>query len=115
MAEAQTLPDYPRGLDFQQVWAALMENREQLRKNAEQQEKTDRQMKETDRRLGKLGNSFGEVVEYMVAPNLQEKFNDFEYDFQEVSTRHKVRDKKNNIFLKSMFFCKMAILLCWSK
>jgi len=114
MAEAQTLPDYPRGLDFQQVWAALMENREQLRKNAEQQEETDqivketaklqeetaRQMKETDRRLGKLGNSFGEVVEYMVAPNLQEKFNDFEYDFQEVSTRHKVRDKKNNIFFE---------------
>ena len=98
MAEAQTLPDYPRGLDFQQVWAALMENRKQLKETDLIVKETARQMKETDRRLGKLGNSFGEVVEYMVAPNLQEKFNDFEYDFQEVSTRHKVCDKKNNIF-----------------
>ena len=66
MAEAQTLPDYPRGLDFQQVWAALMENREQIKEtdrivkeNAKQQEKTDLQMKETDKQLGKLGNRFG--------------------------------------------------------
>ena len=28
MAETQTLPDYPRGLTFEQVWTALMENRE---------------------------------------------------------------------------------------
>jgi hypothetical protein len=25
-----TQPTYPKGLDFEQVWAALMENREQL-------------------------------------------------------------------------------------
>ena len=31
MAEVQTLPDYPRGLDFEQVWAGLMENREQIK------------------------------------------------------------------------------------
>jgi len=29
MGKAQTQPAYPRGLDFEQVWAALMENREQ--------------------------------------------------------------------------------------
>ncbi|MCL1812968.1 MAG: hypothetical protein FWG29_05545 [Treponema sp.] len=99
MAEVQTLPDYPRGLDFQQVWAALMEDRERLketerilRENAEQfaqqqketdrivkenakqqeetkrqQEETARQMKETDKQLGKLGNRFGDVIEYKYA------------------------------------------------
>jgi hypothetical protein len=81
MAEVQTLPDYPRGLDFQQVWAALMENREQIKEtdrivkeNAKQQEdtkrqqeETARQMKETDKQLGKLGNRFGDVIEYKYA------------------------------------------------
>jgi len=33
----------------------------------------------------------------MISPNLQEKFREFGYDFQEASTKHKVRDKKNDI------------------
>ena len=111
MAKVQTQQDYPRGLDFQQVWAALMENREQLketkqilRENAErfdrQQEKTDRQMKETDRRLGKLGNRFGDVIEYMVTPNLRQKFRDLGYDFPKVNQNSDVSDIDNNIFLE---------------
>ena len=54
MGKAQAV--YPKGLDFEQVWAALMENREQLKEtdrivkeNAERQRETDRQIKETDR------------------------------------------------------------------
>jgi len=30
MADVQTVPDYPRGLDFQQVWAGLMEAKQIL-------------------------------------------------------------------------------------
>ena len=33
------LPDYPRGLTFEDVWAALMEDREQMRKHREEHEK----------------------------------------------------------------------------
>ena len=44
MAETSSLPDYPRGITFEQVWAALMEHRELIKE-------TDRQMKETDQRL----------------------------------------------------------------
>ena len=90
MGDMQTKTDYPRGLDFEQVWAALMETREQ-------QKETDRQIKEIGKRFGDFTNRFGEVVEYMIAPNLQEKFHDFGYDFQEASTNHKVRDNKNKI------------------
>jgi hypothetical protein len=89
---------------FESVWAGLQEVKQILKENAEQQKETDRQMKETDRivkeigkRLGDFTNSFGDVVEYMIAPNLQEKFRDLGYDFQEASTKHKVRDKKNDI------------------
>jgi hypothetical protein len=115
MGNVQTQIDYPRGLDFEQVWAALMENREQQKETDRQIKETDRQMKETFReikelqketernidkvgkQLGDFTNSFGEVIECMIAPNLQEKFNDFGYDFQEASTKHKIHDKKNGI------------------
>jgi len=70
----------------------------QARKEAEQERKeTERVLKETSRRLGDFTNSFGEIVEYMVAPNLQDRFFDLGMDFQEVSKDIKIRDKKNGI------------------
>ncbi|MCL2244440.1 MAG: hypothetical protein FWC03_08245 [Treponema sp.] len=119
MENTQTQIDYPRGLTFEHVWAALMEDREQIkesRKEFDQQmkesrmefdqqmkktnlqlEETDRHLKEIGKRFGDFTNRFGEVVEYMIAPNLQEKFCEMGFDFQEVSTNHKANDKKNNI------------------
>ena len=51
-----------RGLNFQKVWAALMEDRERLNKEIaernkeieERQKETDRQIKETNRQMGDL-------------------------------------------------------------
>ncbi|MCL1928879.1 MAG: hypothetical protein FWG07_08830 [Treponema sp.] len=114
MAEVQTQQDYPRGLNFEQVWAALMENRElqketdRLQKeNALRQKETDRQMKETDRqikeinkRFGDFSNRFGEIAEYMVAPGLQDKFRKMGLTFQEASNHAKYRDDDNNIFFE---------------
>jgi len=102
--ETTALPDYPRGLTFEQVWAAQMEDREQLRKLRENQEETARQMKETDRRmketdrqLGKLGNRFGEMIEYMVLPNLLEKFRKLGFIFTKAYPHATIEDGKNNI------------------
>jgi len=129
MEAVQTQPVYPNGLDFQQVWAALMENREQLKETdriikevgelqketARRQEETALQMKETDRqmketmketdrqikeimketdrrmddfnkRFGEFTNRFGEVVEYMIAPNLREKFWEMGLKFNQANT-----------------------------
>jgi len=83
MDTVQTQPTYPKGLDFEQVWAALMENREQI--------------KEIGKRLGDFTNSFGDVVEHMIAPNLLEKFQEMGFDFEETSNNVKVRNKKNDI------------------
>jgi hypothetical protein len=77
------------GLNFEQVWAALME--------------TDRQMKETDQRItkmnrelnraiGKLSNRFGELIEHLVSPNLLEKFKALNYQFSQINTRVKCQD-----------------------
>ncbi|MCL2196630.1 MAG: hypothetical protein FWB77_03340 [Treponema sp.] len=89
MAEIQTQPNYPKGITFEQVWASLD-------KLTQEQRETSQQIKEIGKRLGDFTNSFGDVVEYMISPNLQEKFRDLGYDFQEASTKHKVRDKKND-------------------
>jgi len=54
-------------------------------------------MKEIGKRFGDFTNRFGEVVEYMIAPNLQDKLYDMGLDFQEVCPNYKVRSKKHNI------------------
>jgi len=137
MGDTQILPPYPKGLTFDQVWAALMENREQLKENAreikeaqqetarqiketqqetarqikETQQETDRQIKATDlqikdinKRFGDYSNRLGEIAEYMIAPNLREKFNELGYDFQKTSKNTEVSDHKNNIFMEIDFF-----------
>ena len=97
----RTQTEYPRGLDFEQVWAALMENREQ-------QKETDRQMKETERflkeqsaeinkKIGSLTNLFGDFTLGMIAPKLREKFRDFGLIFPRSSLNYDINDTKNNI------------------
>ena len=123
MGNVQTQADYPRGLDFEQVCAALMENRELQKETDRQMKETDRQMKETDRKLNEIGkrlgdftNSFGSVIEYMVAPNLQDKFQDLDLDFQIASKDVKIRDPKNNIkfeidiFLQNGDFAMLVVI-----
>ena len=103
------IPDYPRGITFEQVWAGLMENRKHLeetdrliKETAAQMKENDRQltkqmrendrrltrqMRETDRRMGYLGNRFGELAEHLVAPGIKERFNEQGYHFEIVATR----------------------------
>ena len=85
--------EYQKGLTFEDVWAALMENRQQMKESQEKndrewerlREEADKERKKTDRIIGKLGNRFGELVEHLVAPNLMEKFNDLGFSFTESS------------------------------
>ena len=82
--------DYPKGLDFEQVWAALQE--------------TDRLLKETikenNKRFGDMDNRFGDVIEAIVTPSLLDKFGDMGLEFQTVSPNFKVRDHKNKIYFE---------------
>ena len=93
-----TIPDYPRGITFEQVWAGLMETRKQQKKDRrrmqkafekadKQMEETRKQMKETGRRMGYLSNRFGELAEHLVAPGIVERFNELGYRFNSVATR----------------------------
>jgi predicted GNAT family acetyltransferase len=112
--------------NFDTVWAGLektnatldkiaqqqKENAEQLKETdriiketARRQEETDREIKETariakenDKRIGELSNRFGEMVEYMVVPNLLEKFQELGFVFDKVHQNTAITDRKNNIF-----------------
>jgi len=118
MADTNIQPTYPKGITFEQVWTSLdklsqqqirtsqaveettqtvKETSRKVEETTRTVEETSRQIKELGKRFGDFTNSFGDVVEYMVSPNLQEKFHDLGYDFHEASTKHKVRDKKNDI------------------
>ena len=110
MPETQTA----NTIGFDQVWAALMENREQMKETDRQMKETDRRMKETDRqmketdrqmkdlskRFGDFTNRFGEVVEYMIAPGLREKFKEFGLNFPRANSNSDVSDYDNKIFLE---------------
>ena len=101
MAEAQTLPDYPRGLTFEHVWAALMETRARQEKDArEMKESLEKSREEFDKRLGNFTNLFGEIAEYMVAPKLREKFKELGLIFPKANSNSNVRDYDNNIFFE---------------
>jgi hypothetical protein len=59
---------------FESVWALIQEVGRKQEENALQLKETDRIVKETSKQMGSMNNRFGEIVEYMVAPNLREKF-----------------------------------------
>jgi hypothetical protein len=57
---------------FESVWAILDRVSTKQEELVASQKETDRIVKETAKQIGKLNNRFGEIVEYMVAPNLRE-------------------------------------------
>jgi len=88
------------------IWAILREVAENQRETdrimKENAERLNRQMKETDSRLnkqlGKLGNRFGEMIEYMVVPNLITKFHELGFVFEKAYHDAVIKDKTNNIY-----------------
>jgi hypothetical protein len=104
------------GLTFEKVWAAiqatndeiketgrslkesLKETRQLIEETGRQMKETGRQMKETDRRVGALTNRFGEMVEYMVIPNLLAKFGELNFTFTKAYPDAQIADPEHDIF-----------------
>jgi len=102
MKQASTVPDYPRGVTFEEVWASLMETRQLINEVSESQKETDRQIKETEqivkensKQIGGLHRSFGELAEHMVAPGIAKRFNELGFKFDSIADGNvKILDKK---------------------
>ena len=76
----------------------------EMKEKAEQDKRDKREMEESakrlDKQLGKLGNRFGEMVEYMVMPNLVKKFRKLGYVFTKAYPHADISDSENNIFVE---------------
>jgi hypothetical protein len=82
---------------LQEITESQKETDRIVKEVAESQKATDRQIQRTDSELGKLSKRMGEVVEFMVAPNLCEKFKELGFNFSESSQKKVVTDKDNKI------------------
>jgi septal ring factor EnvC (AmiA/AmiB activator) len=113
-----------KGLTFEKVWAAIQATNEQIKETdrivkenaqqiaqqmketAQQMKETDKQMKETgkqmketDKRIGAITNRFGEILEYMVVPNLVKKFAELGFTFTKAN-RTEITDREHNIIME---------------
>ncbi|MDR2447824.1 MAG: hypothetical protein LBD58_11165 [Treponema sp.] len=116
METTQTIPEWRAVAD--EIWTIIRENAQGLKELRESQKATDKQLKATDkqlkatdkqleatdkqleatgRQLGKLGNRFGEMLEYMVIPNLLVKFEELGFTFTKAN-RTEIKDKEHTIF-----------------
>jgi hypothetical protein len=101
----ETTQSIGEGLTFEKVWAAiqasheeLKEVRQMIKETDKQIKETDKQMKETDKRVGAITNRFGEMVEYMIVPNLVAKFQELGFTFTRASRDVEIADRVQNIF-----------------
>jgi len=116
---SDTQPAYPKNIGFEQVWASLDRLAESQKKTdrqieerrketdrqiKERQEETDRQIKDLNKCFGEYSNRLGEIAEYMIAPNLRDKFNELDFNFQKTSKNTEVSDRLNNIFFEIDYF-----------
>ena len=83
-------------LTFEKVWAMFQETDRRFQETDRQFKETREQMKETDRRIGELGNRFGELAEHLVAPSINEKFNELNFTFDTVSQNIRIADSSKH-------------------
>jgi uncharacterized protein YydD (DUF2326 family) len=67
--------------------------------------KVGRELKEVSRMVGDLGNKFGKLAEYLIVPNMMEKFNALCYEFTKTGRNIKIAgpDKKT---LRNRYFAR---------
>jgi hypothetical protein len=86
------------GLTFEKVWAMFQETREQFQEAKLMILETGKQIKQNNEQYGDLSRRFGEVVEHLVAPGIEEKFNEMGYHFSEVHDgNNKIKDENGEI------------------
>ena len=114
----ETQQIYTEKPNAETIWAILQETdrivketAELQRQNAEKQgkaldkqekalEEQKRRAKHLDKKLGKLGDRFGEMVEYMVMPNLVRKFRKLGYKYTKANPHTVIADYENKIFME---------------
>jgi hypothetical protein len=80
----------------------FQETDRKMQETSRQIKETERLMRESseklNREMGKLGNKLGSVVEHMIIPDIEKKFNEMGYTFENVSTNLKMKDPSGNTY-----------------
>jgi hypothetical protein len=82
----------------------MQETDRRMQETDRQMQETDRRMQATDKRLGHLGNRMGEVVEWLMTPDLHKKFNEFGYSFNKMCRRCRFEDNYGHILAEADVF-----------
>jgi hypothetical protein len=115
--EKNQLKGYSSGMEqpatINDMLVLMREDRENFRLMSQETDRkfqeTDRKIQETDRlmresseylnrKLGELGNKLGSLVEHMVIPDIEKKFNELGYTFENISTNSKMKDASGNTY-----------------
>lgn len=84
----------------QEIFEREMEESKKHREALEKRhEAFEREMKEYNKRFGEFTNRFGDIVEYMVVPNLVSKFKQMGFAFTKAN-RTKIEDDEHEIFME---------------
>jgi len=73
---------------------------EEARKWAELREaiaETGRQIDKNNKKLGSVENTFGEIVEHLVVPGIEERFEDMGFNFEKASPNARISEGRNTI------------------
>jgi predicted AAA+ superfamily ATPase len=103
----ETMP-VPEGLTFEKVWAAFMENREQLKEIGRYHRESSEELKllhknlaaqvdRVSRNVGGINNSLGELIETLIAARLWEKFEGYHYNLRRAYQQVPLYDENNQI------------------
>jgi hypothetical protein len=92
---AEQAAEWGKTLSFEKVWAALMENREQIRKLEENIERMSDKADRVTVNVGGLNRSMGELIETLVAARLWEKFEG--YKLRRAYRRVPLYDENNRV------------------
>ena len=104
------------GMTFEKFWAALMEDRAEMREIRleterqirESQERTEKTLKDLSENIGGVNNRLGKLMELLFAGELWRKFDNFGYKFTEQSQNKKFT-KDNNVVAEADFWLENGI------
>jgi|GEM_PF-153031 len=63
----------------------------------EKWDRADRQLKAMKSEVGGMSNTFGEMVEHLVIPGVEERLGELGFRFDDISPRRKIKDEKGEI------------------
>ena len=86
-------------LTYEEVWAIVQENAQQLQETRRIMQETFLEIrqtqKETNKAISELGERFGELAEHLVAPNILEKFRALNFSVKRISQNIKIKNDQD--------------------